>query len=108
MAESYAEDARDENAKQEAEHEIDLKLADIAEARKEHAKIVKELREVTAVQFKLFEPDHIPQGSLAQRQPSALCGAIRLHMQSLRQDVHKAVKRIKALRDNYWLAVDMY
>ncbi len=101
MAESYAEDARDENAKQEAEHEIDLKLADIAEARKEHAKIVKELRHIAT-------GHDVPRISTAETTTPALCDAIRSHMKLLRKDVHKAVKRIKELRENYWLAVDMY
>jgi hypothetical protein len=106
MAESYAEDARDHNAQQEAECQIDQKLDDIKELRAKHAAIAKELREVTAVQFRLFEPDYMPPSGIAQRQPSALCGAIRLHMQTLRQEVRRCIKRVKALRENYWLAVE--
>lgn len=85
-AEQEAEKAREGDAQDQAEQQIDEQHNEIVQARIAFKKLHAELRTVNL--------------------PPAICAAIRGDLQSLRENVRSATKRIVALRDNFWLAVE--
>jgi hypothetical protein len=89
MAEWYAEDCRDDEAKQSAELETEQLREEIADLRRRHSAAVREIRSARAV-----------EGAAP-----TLCGLVRSSLADMRARVHKARERIAALADNYWLSV---
>lgn len=91
LAERYAEACRGDDAKQNAEQETEQLRAEIAASRAKHTAFVREIRQARAA--------GIPAGE-------NVCSALRGALVRLRGDVAAARKRIAALADNYWLAVE--
>ena len=88
-AEYYAEAEREYNAKDQAEQQTDELKDRIIKIRQEIRAIVREMKAHQAV-----------------KDAPTICQVLRGEINSLRRESHKAYKRIEALADNYWLAVD--
>lgn len=106
LAELYAELRRDDDAKDRAEQDIESARDDIAMLRAEHTQLAREMRLAQRVQFDLLDASYVPPARLSDRAPSAICKALRAQLKQLRTDVQRAIKTIKARRDNYWTAVE--
>ena len=88
MAERMAEDSREYEAKDSAQVQIGELRDEIAQHRADARAIVREMK-----------ANRVAYGP-------AVCRALRDHIASHRADSRKAWKRIEALQDNYWLAVE--
>ena len=86
LAEQYAEKAREDDAKQLAESEVEAAIAEIQETRRAHTRLVG-----AVIKYR--------DGSM----DNAGCTRERA---DLRKRVRKLAKRIKALRENCWAAVE--
>lgn len=89
LAEHYSEQCREDDAKFQAEQQIEQAKEDICGLREQHSRLVEELRRSRAIL------GDVP----------LLVNNARKGLRSLREDVAKAHKRIKQLSDNYWYAV---
>lgn len=90
LAEHYAESCREEDAKFQAEQQIDDARDEIKTARADCHKLAAELR------------------SLDKALPPGLCAAIRREIASHRATVRGAVKSIRRLTAEPWTAVSNY
>lgn len=106
MAERYAEDERDTDARYQAEQQIEDAKESISTARAQHSALAKELREATRAQFDMLRPDFTPSMEIYEKRRPAICKAITDKLKSLRDIVHDEVRRIRRLRNDYWLAVE--
>ena len=97
MAKHYAETCREDNAKQQAEQDIEEARNQIKELRLEAKQLVREIK------------DHRRQnpkaGALSSFSP-AICSALKAQIKSLREESHELYKRITEREDNYWTAVE--
>jgi hypothetical protein len=92
LAEAYAESAREHDAKQLAETEIEDKTREIASTRNEIRELVGEMRSMRADGLRVLVTPSI-------------CGHLWSAIARHRREIHQAYKRIAALKDNYWNAV---
>ena len=90
LAEHYAESCREDDAKQQAEQQIDDARDEIKSARADYHKLAGELR------------------SLDKALPPGLCAAIRKQIAGHRAAVRGAVKSIRRLTAEPWTAVSNY
>lgn len=89
IAESFAESARDEDTKFQAEQRIETARDEIREAREEHSAIVAEIR------------GHIDTQKALNKSP-LLCEAIRGKLAALRETVAELRREIERLTDEPW------
>lgn len=90
-AEQYAEEAREDNAKYQAEQDIEDLKEQIEDAKTKIIALFTEFRKAR----KLGVASEFP----------TLCATIRQQIRSERHSIDKARKRIDTLTDNYWEAV---
>jgi hypothetical protein len=105
LASRYSELCRDDDAKQQAEQDIESAKESIAVARAEHSELCAEMRRAQRVQFDLLTPGDLPPARLTERAPSAICKALRKQLEQLRNEVVREIKTIRERRDNPWTAV---
>lgn len=89
LAERYAETCREDDAKFQAEQQVETAKETICGLREQHTRLVEELRR---------------SRELAPEVP-LIVNAARRTLHELRDEVRKAHKRIKELNSNYWYAV---
>jgi hypothetical protein len=106
LASSYAELCRDDDAKFQAEQQIESAKESIAVARAEHSELCAEMRRAQRVQFDLLTPGDMPPARLTERAPSAICKALRKQLEQLRDHVTDEIKKIRERRDNPWSAIN--
>jgi hypothetical protein len=87
MAERYAEDAREDDAKFQAEQQIEDKRSEICDARKLASLLVADLR------------------TAGHTLPPSTRNVVRSRIRALRSEVERAHERIVKLTENYWEAV---
>lgn len=86
-AEHEAESAREYDAKERAQIEIDELRARIGDLRTDARALIRDIKR------------YRPEGK-------AICNALRAQLRDIRNESHRAHKRIERLSDNYWLAVE--
>jgi hypothetical protein len=106
MAEQYAEECKDHDAKFQAEQDIEQAKDAIALLRAEHSELCAEMRAASRVQFRLLEPNDLPPARLLGEEPSAICKALRAQLKGLQDAVRHEVKTIKERQENYHSAVE--
>jgi len=85
LAERYTEAAREEDAKFQAEQQIEYALASVKDARIEHSALIRE--RTTLV-------------------PESMTKSVALrHCSALRAEVTKLAERVRKLRENFWESV---
>lgn len=90
LAELWAEECREDDARQAAESESEELLSEIKQTRQEALALLREMR---------------PLRKAGDGSP-AICNALRARLETLLEDIRTNRDRIAALSENYWLAVE--